>query len=106
MAETFRTEAGFAEYGKELAVLKSFGARFDDREQISRWNRAESRFIAKLYRWMIPVQCPAQQINRCLCKIVSTAGGIVEQTKVTGLTSKMVAGAYNNNLPQMMVLAV
>ena len=32
----FRTEAGFAEYGKELAVLKSFGARFTvhDREQI------------------------------------------------------------------------
>ena len=51
MAETFRTEAGFNEFCKELKVITSFGGRFTvyDREHIRQIEPDWSPFIVKLF---------------------------------------------------------
>ena len=87
----FRTEAGFAEFSKELAVIKSFGARFTvyDREQIRQIEPGLKPVYCKavLMDDTCTVSSPAD-LTDAYVRLFQAAGGVVEQTKVTGLSQQ------------------
>ena len=87
----FRTEAGFAEFGKEIEILKSFGARFTvfDREQIRQVEPGLKPIYCKavLMDDTCSVSSPAD-LTDAYAELFQAAGGAVEQLKVTGLSQQ------------------
>ena len=87
----FRTEAGFARFSRDLEIVKSFGARFTvyDREQI---RQIEPGLKPVYYKAVLmddtcAVSSPAD-LTDAYVALFQSLGGIVEQSKVTGLRQK------------------
>ena len=84
----FRTEAGFAKFSKDFEILKSFGARFTvyDREQIRQIEPGLKPVYCKavLMDETCAVSSPAE-LTDAYVALFQKLGGVVEQTKVTGL---------------------
>ena len=87
----FRTEEGFAEFSKELNVIKSFGASFTvyNREQIRQIEPGLKPVYCKavLMDETCTVSSPAD-LTDAYVKLFQGAGGIVEQTKVNELSQR------------------
>ena len=87
----FRTEAGFAEFSKELEVIESFGARFTvyDREQIRQIEPGLKPVYCKAIMMddTCTVSSPAD-LTDAYVELFQANGGVVEQTRVTGLSQQ------------------
>ena len=84
----FRTEAGFAKFSKDLEIVKSYGARFTvyEREQIRQIEQGLKPIYCKavLMYDTCAVSSPAD-LTDAYVALFQSLGGVVEQTKVTGL---------------------
>ena len=84
----FRTEAGFAKFSKDLEIVKSFGARFTvyEREQLRQIEPGLKPIYCKavLMDDTCAVSSPAD-LTDAYVALFQSLGGVVEQTKVTGL---------------------
>ena len=84
----FRTEAGFARFRKDLEIVKAFGVRFTvyDREQIRQIEPGLKPVYCKavLMDDTCAVSSPAD-LTDAYVMLFQSLGGVVEQTKVTGL---------------------
>ncbi len=87
----FRTEAGFFEFSKELKVIKSLGASFTvyDREQIRQIEPGLKPVYCKgvLMDETCTVSNPAK-LTDAYVELFQVAGGVVEKTKVSGLSQR------------------
>lgn len=84
----FRTEAGFTKFSKNLEIVKSYGAKFTvyDREQIRQIEPGLEPIYCKgvLMDDTCAVSSPAD-LTDAYVALFQRLGGVVEQTKVTGL---------------------
>ena len=108
----FRTEAGFAKFSKQLAVVKSFGGNFTvyQREQIRQIEPGLNPVYCKavLMDDTRTVSSPAD-LTDAYVALFQAAGGVVEETKVTGLCQQdnvwQVQCESGNFLADVVVLA-